>query len=138
MKTVLIKTNGDIQVVKVNPGAQSFREFQRITGQGWAEYVCPRFGGEEAKGLVFVCDEEGLWKDLRPNPWASYIYGADLHRHLIVGDVILMHQELTADGPEYVFFKDEEIPALMKRVKAIASKVASSYGVEFSYIKEEA
>ena len=133
MKTVLFRTNGDIRVVSVNPEAPSFQEFQRITGQGWAEYVTPRFGGREAERIVIVCDDEGRLKGYGMNVFASYLYGTHVHGSPIVGDVILMQPGMTDEGPGFSFYKDEEIRGLVETIRSIVSRI----NCKFNFIEEE-
>jgi len=127
MKTVLIKTDGTIQPVPVGT-MRGYEEFRRITAQEWAEFVY-----SHEKGIIVVCDECGLLKGLELNVMASYLYGTHMHGNPIVGNVILMQPVMTSDGPDFAFFDDEEIPALVERLKGIASKIR----YKFNFKEEE-
>lgn len=129
MKTVHIMTDGTVQPVTTQPG-HAFQEFTRITGIEWTEFVYT-----QEKGIIVVCDEMGLLKkDSKINPLASYLYGTHKHGHPIVGDVILMKPVMTSDGPDFDFFEDTEIPALIERLKGLASKIP----YKFTFKEEEA
>lgn len=129
MKTIHIMTDGTIQPVTTQSG-YAFKEFKRITNIEWTEFVY-----SQEKGIIVVCDEMGLLKkDPKINPLASYLYGTHKHGHPIVGDVILMKPVMTSDGPDFGFFEDDEIPALMERLKGLASKIA----YKFTFKGEEA
>ena len=58
------------------------------------------------KGLkepyLFLCDEEGLLKD-RPviNFLGSWMYGTQEHGEPIVGDIMIVKQVMTPDGPSF-------------------------------------
>ena len=135
MKTVLITTDNRFKVVSVDPGARSFDEFRRITGQGWAEFVNPRDWDE-----VIVCDEEGLLKGLEVNEFASLCYGSAFHGHPIVGDVILMKAVIGPDGPDYAFYKDSEVPKLMKALTLRLILFKKAFGIDskkYKFIEEE-
>lgn len=54
--------------------------------------------------VVMIVDDSGLVENRQANPYASYLYGADLHGEVIVGDVLLGVQKgldvLPPDHPE--------------------------------------
>ena len=53
-------------------------------------------------GLVMVVNEEGLILDLPLNPYASILYGTQLHGHPIVGNVAILQQGYRDDEPDIV------------------------------------
>lgn len=129
MKTILIRTDNTAQFVETT-GLPAYEEFQRITGQGWAEYVYVTVKGQS---LVVVCDDEGVLKDLPYNALPSHLYGVQRHGCPIVGDVILMKPVVTSSGPDFAFFCNEEIVALALNL----SLVAAQYGIDFRFINKE-
>lgn len=112
MKTIRLKTDGTYEVISASNN--SYSEVEKLLG-AYPEYVHPI----RWKGIVLVVDEIGLTKGLNMNPIASYLYGTDQHNHPIVGDVILMKDIMTSNGPDYSFFYDFEIDRLNKFLKKL-------------------
>lgn len=62
---VVLKVDGSIEVAKSSPRA--------VIG-GWVE-ICEPPSPVEGSGVVAYCDEEGMRKGLRPNPWNPHVLG---------------------------------------------------------------
>ena len=50
--------------------------------------------------LVMIVNEEGLLRQLPVNQTASVLYGFLIHRQTIVGNVVIMREVMTDDGPD--------------------------------------
>lgn len=91
---IKLKTDGSSQIVEI-PKNHDFSWFAQEIGCEWIEIVRPR----ESK-YVLVVDEEGLLKDNRLNPHASFIYGILKHGQPIVGEALMLKEEMGNEGPE--------------------------------------
>ena len=84
---------------------------------GWIEVVHPK-GLEHP--LCFICNEEGLQKNLPLNPIGSVWYRTAEHGHPIVGNIVVMKEGITEDGPDIVGLTDDEIA----EIKAMATEIS--------------
>ena len=84
---------------------------------GWIEVVHPR---GPPRHLCFVCNEEGLMYKLPMNVFGSVLYGTHQHGHPIVGNIVIMREGMTEDGPDFVDLTDEDI----ERVKKLAQEIS--------------
>lgn len=71
---------------------------------GYIEIVRPK---GLPRGLVFICNEEGLILDLPFNATGSAIYGGP-----IAGDIIFMAEGMTPEGPDIIGLTDEQTTRL--------------------------
>lgn len=85
---------------------------------GYIEIVHPR-GLEDP--LCFICNEEGLLQNLPLNPIGCVWYRTLEHGCPIVGNIVVMKEGMTDDGPDIVGLTDEEIA----QVKALATELSS-------------
>lgn len=114
MKGVVFTTNETMFVKEFEqPLHKSIGE---VVG-GWIEVVLPR--GLEYP-FCFICNEEGLLRDLPLNAIGSLWYGTLQHGHPIVGNIVVMKEGMTDDGPDIVGLTDEEI----MEIKAMAAKLS--------------
>lgn len=74
---------------------------------GFIEIVRPfgRCGGH----LVMVVNDEGIIRNLHPNPIGAMLYG-----DLIAGTIVLMKEGYRNDEPDLIGFTPEECDAVMK------------------------
>jgi hypothetical protein len=80
----LVKADGTRTEIPV----PTLEEAQKLIG-GWVEVVHPKFTRE----VFFLCDEEGLLKDLPINAHGCALYGTVLHGHPIAGDIIVIERK---------------------------------------------
>lgn len=66
--------------------------------EGWIEVVHPR-GLEDP--FCFICNEEGLLRDLPLNAMGSLWYGTLQHGQPIVGNIVVMKEGITEEGPRH-------------------------------------
>lgn len=81
---------------------------------GWIEVVHPR-GLEDP--FCFICNEEGLLRDLPLNAIGSLWYGTLQHGSPIVGNIVVMKEGDTEEGPDIVGL----MPGEIEKIKAKAT-----------------
>lgn len=87
MKAIKITTDNKISIVDVD--LNDFKAINREIGCSLHEIVKTQLMFNWFKGpIVMLVDEEGLLRNRRFNGVASYMYGAHMHGHPIVGDVL--------------------------------------------------
>ena len=84
---------------------------------GWIEIVHPE--GLDYP-LCFVCNEEGLIHHLPLNIFGSVLYGTHKHGSPVVGNIVVMREGMTEDGPDLVDLTDEDI----EHVKKLAQEIS--------------
>ena len=77
---------------------------------------------DKGTAVIMLVDEEGLLKELDVNPVASYLYGAQNHGQLIVGNVLFIGLKMTEDGPDFSGIGNEDV---YNRLYDILSKCES-------------
>lgn len=87
---------------------------------GYIEVVHPR-GLENP--FCFICNEEGLLLDLPLNAIGSLWYGTLQHGQPIAGNIVVMKEGITEEGPDIVGLMPEEI----RKIKDMAT--AASCGL---------
>lgn len=77
--------------------------------------------------LRMLVDEMGLYKDDKQlNLLASYLYGADIHHGVIVGDVIFAQEVVTPEGPDLDGLDEEVRKRLEKALKRLSNRFQES------------
>ena len=84
---------------------------------GWIEIVHPK---GLSRPLCFVCNEEGLMRDLPMNAFGSILYGTHVHGHPIVGNIVVTREGMTEDGPDLVGLTDADIVKIKKLANNIS------------------
>lgn len=94
---VKLNVNGTADIIAV-PGKRNWQWYPEQIGCEYFENVYPR-GLEEP--YMMIVDEQGLFKE-KPvvNFYASWLYETHKHGQPIVGDVLIMKQVITDDGPD--------------------------------------
>lgn len=85
---------------------------------GWIEVVHPR-GLEDP--FCFICNEEGLLRDLPLNPIGCVWYRTAEHGCPICGNIVVMKTGMTEEGPDIVGLMPDEI----EKIKAMALELSS-------------
>ncbi len=102
MKGVVITTDNQVSVKEFS--RPLYKAVKEILG-GYMEHVRPR--GLKAP-YCFLCNEEGLIYGLPENAYGSFLYGKQYHGSPIVGNIIVMKDGWTEEGPDIVGLSDEE------------------------------
>lgn len=90
---------------------------------GWIEIVHPR--GLESP-YCFICNEEGLLRDLPLNPIGCVWYRTMEHGCPIVGNIVVMKEYLNDREPDIVGLTDKEIA----EIKAMAQELSGGLIVD--------
>ena len=105
-----------LRIVDVPEGFEC-SDLAKIIGCDWIEIVRPQ---RLKDGLVMIVDEEGKLKGKAVNEIGSYYYGADLHGDPIVGDCLILMEQMGDDGPELATMTDDEaVDAMMSFLKEV-------------------
>lgn len=84
---------------------------------GWIEVVNPR--GLE-RPYCFICNEEGLIRDLPLNPIGCVWYRTVEHGNPIVGNIVVMKEADTDEGPDIVGLMPDEIAYIKSLATALS------------------
>ena len=114
MKGVVFTTDGKMFVKEFT---QPLYKSVSDVVEGWIEVVHPR-GLEDP--FCFICNEEGLLRDLPLNAMGSLWYGTLQHGQPIVGNIVVMKEVWTDEGYDLMGLEDDEI----HRIKAMASDLS--------------
>lgn len=98
MKAILITKKLEVKEVKLE-GPYVGPDLDEYVG-GWWEIV--RGLHMAPTGVVMVVNENGLNMGLPINAIGSLLYGTPKHGSPIVGDVLLLYEGFTDDGPDFV------------------------------------
>jgi len=105
MKALKVTTDGVIETIEVSV------PLHKTVGKivGGFEIVRPR---RLKRPLCMIVDDVGLMKGLPFNPVGSYYYQTDMHGSPIVGDIVIMKEQMSYDGIDLIGLEDEEITEL--------------------------
>jgi len=108
MKTIMIQPNGTVSVKEI-----SSINVVRAHFNGPIELV---ISPHLPSNFIMAVDEEGKINGLPKNDFGSWLYEADLHSDIIVGDVFLMKIEQSPDTSHNVVgLTNEDIQDLAAR-----------------------
>ena len=108
-----IKITTDCEVKKIDVSEPLHISIREELG-GHLEIVRPR---RLKQPLCMIVDEEGLLKKLPVNLMGSYLYETDKHGHPVVGDIIIMKEQMTIDGIELIGLSAQDISDFMQEHK---------------------
>lgn len=109
MKGIFVDTSGYMEVREYDPPI--YLTVGADVG-GLVEIVRPK---SLPIGYVMVVDEEGALKDNKINFVGSFLYGLlDNSECLIFGDIVIMKEGYTEEGPDFVDMSLNEIYTLCK------------------------
>ena len=111
MKGLVITTKNTMQVMEFEEPL--YKSLGKAVG-GYIEVVHPH-GLREP--LRMICNEEGLLEQLELNRIGSLWYGTHVHGHPIVGDIVVVREGMTDDGPDIVGLEEGDIRWLKGLVK---------------------
>ena len=129
-KMVLVTTNCEVSVIdypvdKPDDYMAELRGFYNAISCDCIEIVNARYLNpilNEDTHLVMVVDEEGLMNIKRLNIVGSLFYGTHEHGNPIVGDILIMTQEITFDGPALAGLDEAVAESVAAKIRDIVSK----------------
>lgn len=124
MKGLVITTENTMYVKEFQKPL--YKSVGEIVG-GYIEVVNPRY---LEIPLCFVCNEEGILKNLPLNVMGSLWYGTQYHGHPILGNIVVMKEDWTEDGYDLVGLDDGEIGKIKELVQDMCRKVGHEPYVE--------
>ena len=69
-----------------------------------------------------VVNEEGMILGLPINSFGSFLYGADYHGNVILGDIVFLKEGIKSDGePDILGLNEQDIKYLCDMVSAVSS-----------------
>ena len=89
------------------------------TVDGPIEIVHPRGLG---RPMCMIVNEEGLLRQLPLNMYGSYLYGTHQHGHPIVGNIVILKEGYTDEGPDVVGMTEEECTRIQFAAKQLIDK----------------
>lgn len=130
-KMVLITTKNEVSVLDYPvemPGDYmgELRGFYKAISCDCIEIVRPRYMSsflEKYEGLVMVVDEDGHMNRKQMNIIGSLFYGTPEHGSPIAGDILLMTEEITFDGPALAGLGEEWAESIAKNLQELVQKV---------------
>lgn len=126
-KMVLVTTNNEVSVIDYpakNPGdyMEELRGFYKAINCDCVQEVHARYMPkfiEDCKGLVMIVDDEGLITGKQVNFVGSLFYGTPMHGNPIVGDMLIMGEEMGFDGPEFAGLEEERAEKIVANIQDI-------------------
>lgn len=105
--TVRIGTHpGDIHLVQVGDPDPVWRAATQLVGCEYIEGVHAL--GLALTGCLLLVDDHGRISKKPVNPYASWLYGRDLHGNPIYGTAVVAKNVMTVDGPDWVWLTHSE------------------------------
>ena len=111
MKGVVVTTDNQVEIRDF--GEPLYKTVGEAVG-GYIEIVHPM---GLVDPLVMIVNEEGLLHELPVNLIGSLLYGAFYHGQTIVGNIVVMKEGMTIDGPDLVGLEDGEAEKLAEKFK---------------------
>lgn len=72
--------------------------------------------------VAMLVDEEGIYHELKENPFASWLYETDKHGWPIWGDVLFISEHAVPDGIDFCNMSDATLEKLKEQVKEFNKK----------------
>ena len=118
MKAIKITTDNKVSTVNLNePVWQDIA----LTIGGYFEIVRANYR-KWPREFVILCDDNGLNKHLPFNNIASELYGYSSHGNPIVGDILIMKEDMTDEGPDFVDLTERDICQVRQLLKTYFHK----------------
>ena len=109
MKGIVITTDGKVSVQDFEKPL--YKSIGAVVG-GYIEIVHPR---RMNRPFTMVVNEEGLYLGLPINFFGSYFYETDIHGSPIVGNIVIVKEGFTDEGPDLVGLTDEDIETFLSQ-----------------------
>lgn len=106
-KGIVFPVDAEASIVDVKEPIR-FNDIAKKLGFEWCEIVRPR---GLTRPYVMIVDEEGLLKNAETNFTGSYLYGA-----LIVGNIMILKEEMGPEGPEVFGLDETEAELLLAKL----------------------
>lgn len=111
MKGIVITTKNEMWVQEFSGPAH--KSIGDAVG-GWIEIVRPV---RLKRPYCMVVNEEGMILGLPINSFGSFLYGADYHGNVILGDIVLLKEGINSDGePDILGLNEQDIKYLCDMV----------------------
>jgi len=120
MKAIIVTTGNEAKTVELNT-KELMRELNHAV-HGWIEIVRPQNiqGGMPLPyGAVMVVNEEGRLIRLPRNAFGSLVYGG-----IIAGDVVIICEGMTDEGPDFIDFNEHDFLILEATVRKWCDKIS--------------
>lgn len=78
---------------------------------------------EHGNCASMLVDEEGLLKEKPLNIIASYLYEFDMHKHPIVGNVLIVGEKWIGDGISFCGISDKDFNIVFPKLKRFAERM---------------
>ena len=125
---IFLGTDGadQIKTIQIDPEEKMLHFLRKNIGCDIVEVVRARM---LKKPYIMIVDEEGLMKlDTKVNALASVLYGALEHGNPIVGNAVILREEVTEDGGEFQLMTGKEAKEWVPRLSQLAwSAVKDTY-----------
>ena len=126
-KMVLVTTDCEVSVIdfpveKSGDYMEELRGFYKAINCDCIEVVHARYLNpmmNEKNKLVMVVDEEGFINAKKFNIVGSLFYGSQEHGQPIVGDILIMTEENSFDGPNLAGLEEDRAEAVAAQIRAI-------------------
>lgn len=137
MNIIRISTDNEISIHEFPEGSyrEQNRKLQELIGPQCElyEHVMPvrlytEFGAGQKPARVkgacvsMLIDEEGHCHNLADNLAGSYLYGADKHGCIIVGNILLVGEVDGRDGIDFCGISDSQFQMLYTRLEELVKK----------------
>lgn len=137
-KMVLVTTKNEVSVIDFpveKPGDYmgELRGFYKAINCDCVQEVHARFMRkfiDDCKGLVMVVDEEGLIAGKQMNLVGSLFYGTQFHGSPIVGDILIMTEENSFDGPNLAGLEEDRAEAVAAQIRTIINNFNLKEGMD--------
>ncbi len=108
MKGIVVTPEGEISV-------QEFHApLHKTVGDVVGGYVALVWSIRLPEPYCLIVNEDGLLLNLRPNPYATWLFGGSMHKTPIVGTIVIMKTGMTPEGPDVIGLTFEEAEAMRK------------------------
>lgn len=112
MRGVVITTDGAMYAKNFEDSRPLYKTVGEAVG-GFIEVVHPN---RPQRPFTMIVNEEGLLMQLPTNPIGSVLYETDKHGSPIVGDVVILKDILTDEGPDIGGLTDAEVFEVMNLI----------------------
>ena len=117
MKAIVITTDNTMVIKEFD------RPLYKSVGKAVGGYIEHVRAALLPEPYCMIVNEEGLLIGLPMNLVGSLMYGTPRHGAPIVGNIVLMKDGYTEEGPDIVGLEDDEIEALVRKVSEISCGV---------------
>lgn len=106
MKGIVITASNEISVREFT--SPLYESIGKVVG-GWIAVVRPM---GLTRPFCMIVNEEGLLLELAYNAVGSYLYETRKHGSPILGNIVIMKEGMTPEGPDIIGLTNDEVKAL--------------------------